>query len=131
MGLQTNQVRQLKQLQEERAQLRKVVAELSLDKAILQDGASKNVWSTPDSARRDVVDYVASHYELTMRRACRLVKRPRSVQYYCGVKDPCPELRARMRYRYRRVQCCSRREGWQLGKSQAYRLYCEEQLQLR
>lgn len=37
----------------------------------------------------------------------------------------------RVRYGYRRVHVLLRREGWQLGKSQAYRLYCEEQLQLR
>ncbi|PPB83845.1 helix-turn-helix protein [Mycetohabitans endofungorum] len=68
---------------------------------------------------------------LTMRRAWRLVKQPRSVQYYRSVKDLRAELRARMRYGYRRVHVLLRREGWQLGKNQAYRLYCEEQLQLR
>ncbi len=80
--------------------------------------------------RRDVVDYVVSHYGLTMRRACRLVKQPRSVQYYRSVKD----LRARMReiaytrvcYGYRRVHVLLRQEGWQLGRNQTYRLYCED-----
>lgn len=36
-GLESNQVRELKQLQDENARLKKLVAELSLDKAILQD----------------------------------------------------------------------------------------------
>ena len=36
-GLQSDQVRELKQLQEENARLKNLVAELSLDKAILQD----------------------------------------------------------------------------------------------
>ncbi len=36
-GLQTDQVRQLKQRQDENAQLQKVVAELTLDKAMLTD----------------------------------------------------------------------------------------------
>jgi putative transposase len=36
-GLQSDQVRELKQLQEENARLKRLVAELSLDKAILQD----------------------------------------------------------------------------------------------
>lgn len=40
-GMQSDQVRELKQLQEENARLKKLVAELSLDKAILQDVASK------------------------------------------------------------------------------------------
>ena len=42
-GMQSDQVRELKQLQEENGRLKKLVAELSLDKAILQDVASKKV----------------------------------------------------------------------------------------
>ena len=45
-GMQSDQVRELKQLQEENARLKKLVAELSLDKAILQDVASKK-WPGP------------------------------------------------------------------------------------
>ncbi len=45
-GLQSDQVRELKQLQDENTRLKKLVAELSLDKAILQDVASKN-WRGP------------------------------------------------------------------------------------
>jgi putative transposase len=40
-GMQSDQVRELKQLQEENARLKKLVAELSLDKAILKDVVSK------------------------------------------------------------------------------------------
>ena len=36
-GLEPSQVRELKQLQEENARLKKLVADLSLDKAMLQD----------------------------------------------------------------------------------------------
>ena len=46
-SLEPDQARELKQLQEENSRLKKLVADLSLDKAILQDIASKNVWSTP------------------------------------------------------------------------------------
>ena len=45
-GLQSDQVRELKLLQEENARLKKLVAELSLDKAILQDINSKK-WPGP------------------------------------------------------------------------------------
>ena len=45
-GLEGNQVRELKQLQDENARLKKMVAELSLDKAILQDINAKK-WSGP------------------------------------------------------------------------------------
>ncbi len=42
-GLESDQVRELKQVVEENARLEKLVAELSLDKAVLQDVLSKNV----------------------------------------------------------------------------------------
>jgi putative transposase len=45
-GLQSDQVRELKQLQEENLRLKKLVAELSLDKAILQDLNAKK-WPGP------------------------------------------------------------------------------------
>jgi putative transposase len=45
-GLQSDQVREFKQLQEENARLKKLVADLSLDKAILQDINQKK-WSGP------------------------------------------------------------------------------------
>ena len=63
--------------------------------------------------------YIVSHYALKMRRACRLVKQSRSVQYYSSVKDPRNDLRARMRelaqtrvrYGYRRIHVLLRRDG--------------------
>ena len=45
-GLQSDQVREFKQLQDENVRLKKVVAELALDKAILQDVVSKE-WPGP------------------------------------------------------------------------------------
>jgi len=43
VGLEIDQVRQLKQLQEENARLKKLVAELSLDKTMLQDVLTKKL----------------------------------------------------------------------------------------
>lgn len=40
-GLETDQVREFKQLADENARLKKLVADLSLDKAVLQDVLSK------------------------------------------------------------------------------------------
>ena len=45
VGLEVDQVGQLKQLQEENQRLKQVVADLTLDKAMLQDVLAKNVWS--------------------------------------------------------------------------------------
>ena len=89
--------------------------------------------------RRQVVHYVMQCYQVSERRACRVVRQHRSVQYYASCKDPQIGLRARMReiahtrirYGYRRIHVLLRREGWVGGKQLIYRLYCEEQLQLR
>ena len=43
VGLEVDQVRQLKQLQEENARLKRLVAELSLDKTMLRDVLSKKL----------------------------------------------------------------------------------------
>lgn len=45
-GLESDQAREFKQLQDENWRLKRLVAELSLDKAILQDVASKK-WPGP------------------------------------------------------------------------------------
>ena len=45
-GTQSDQVREFKQLQDENARLKKVVAELTLDKVILQDIVQKK-WPGP------------------------------------------------------------------------------------
>jgi putative transposase len=42
-GLEIDQVRQLKQLQDENGRLKKLVAELTLDRAMLQDALRKNL----------------------------------------------------------------------------------------
>ena len=43
VGLEVDQVRELKQLQEENRRLKRLVADLTLDKAMLQDVLSKKV----------------------------------------------------------------------------------------
>jgi putative transposase len=46
-GLQVDQARQLKELEQENAKLKRLVSELSLEKLVLKDIASGNVWSAP------------------------------------------------------------------------------------
>ncbi|MEY9470888.1 putative transposase [Bradyrhizobium yuanmingense] len=47
VGLLPTEMRWLKQLEEENGKLKKLVADLSLDKAMLQDVIRRNVWSAP------------------------------------------------------------------------------------
>ncbi|SDG07617.1 Transposase [Sulfitobacter delicatus] len=46
-GLKTNQVKRLKELEKENERLRKAVSDLTLEKLILKEAASGNVWSAP------------------------------------------------------------------------------------
>ena len=46
-GLQVDQARRLKELEQENTKLKRLVANLSLDNLVLKDIASGNVWSAP------------------------------------------------------------------------------------
>lgn len=89
--------------------------------------------------KREAVMYLMSHHRLSQRRACALLRHPRSTHRYRSVKDPQLALRQRLReiaqvrvrYGYRRIHVLLRREGWKHGRGKTYRLYTQERLQLR
>jgi len=85
-GLETDHVRQFRQLQEENARLKRLMAELSLDKKAM----------TP-SRRRPVVSYLHDTYRVTAppatsaceeRRACRVARIPVSTFRYQSRQEP-------------------------------------------
>ena len=51
-GLGVGEVRRLKQLEEENRKLKSLVADLSLDRAMLQDGSCPATWCRSDAPRR-------------------------------------------------------------------------------
>jgi putative transposase len=83
--------------------------------------------------------YLMGRYDVSQRRACRVVQATRSLVYYRSRKDPLIALRLRMRewaqtrvrFGYRRLRILMRREGWEVGKERFYRVYTEEGLALR
>jgi putative transposase len=89
--------------------------------------------------KRQAVTYIMDHYGLPTQRACRLMGQARSTHYYRSVKDPQTALRqrmreiaqARVRYGYRRVHMLLKPEDWRVSRNRVYRLYADEQLQLR
>ena len=46
-GLMPSEMKRLRQLEEENGRLKRIVADLSLDKEMLQDVIRRNVWSAP------------------------------------------------------------------------------------
>jgi putative transposase len=91
------------------------------------------------SPRRSIVGYFKATYPVTERRACRLAQISRTVYRYQSRCDLRSELRqrmreiaaTRMRYGYRKIRVMLLREGYQVSKKVAYRLYREEGLSLR
>lgn len=91
------------------------------------------------SQLKQVAAHLQSTYQVSERRACRVVDQYRSVQRYRGCRPSYDHLRnrlreiasVRVRYGYRRMQVLLRREGHAVGKHLVYRLYREEGLVLR
>jgi len=83
--------------------------------------------------------FLRGSFQISERRACRVLQLQRSVYYYRHRRDPQTELRvrlrdlaaARVRYGYERLHTLLRREGWQINHKRVYRLYHEEGLSLR
>jgi putative transposase len=86
-----------------------------------------------------MASYLMGRYGVGSRRACRCVRLVRSMYYYRSHMDPLTALRertrelahARVRFGYRRLYVLLRREGWDVGETRFYRVYCEENLGLR
>ena len=71
VGLEVDQVRQMKQLQEENLRLKQLVAELTLDKTMLAGRALKKM--VKPSRRGPMVEHLASSYRSSERHACRVL----------------------------------------------------------
>lgn len=92
----------------------------------------------PDQKRR-TVKHLCSAYKVSERRACSIVKAHRSVMRYVSIaKDQAflvkriKELATiRVRYGYRRIHVLLTREGWRVNHKRIYRLYRQEELQMR
>ena len=89
-----NEAKRLKELEEQNRQLKQMVADLSLDNRGLEVCARKKVVSP--AARREVVEHFRAAYELSERRACRLVGLSRSVQRYTSRRTVYPGLEDRL-----------------------------------
>ncbi len=78
-------------------------------------------------------------FQVSERRACRVLCVPRATSRYRSCLDPRIELRmrireiaqARVRYGYRKIRVLLNREGWDVSKYLVYRLYTEEGLSLK
>lgn len=89
--------------------------------------------------RRTLVDLLREQYQISERKACRLIHISSSVYRYQTIRDGQVPLRmrineiatVRVRYGYKRIHVLLRREGWEINHKRVYRIYCEEGLNLR
>lgn len=92
----------------------------------------------PDQKRR-TVKHLCLTYQVSERRACKVLKAHRSVMRYILIsKDQAflikriKELATiRVRYGYRRICVLLKREGWRVNHKRIYRLYRQAELQMR
>ncbi|WP_153634953.1 IS3 family transposase [Marinobacter salsuginis] len=136
-GLGPSELKRLKQLEEENQRLKKLVADLSLDKAMLQDVVGKKALRPP--RKRQLVADLQKRYRVSERQACAVLQFSRASCRYQSVARDSSALSMRIReitltrlhYGYRRVHVQLQREGWRDNHKRVYRLYRDQGLSLR
>jgi putative transposase len=88
------------------------------------------------AARREAAAYLCRVFEMSERRACRVIGNDRTSVRYRGVRPDDGALRERLaqerrRFGYRRLHVLRRREGHPVNKKRIQRLYREERLTVR
>jgi putative transposase len=91
------------------------------------------------AAKREAVAHVRSVFELSERRACRIIGCVRMTVRYLSCRSKDSELRERLkalahkrrRFGYRRLHVLLRREGFLVNHKRLFRLYREERLTVR
>jgi putative transposase len=136
-SLTRSELSRLKELERENARLKKLVAELTLDKQILQDLLARKGLRLARQ-REHVYRLVGSH-GISERKACRALGWPRSTHRYRSVARDVTALRmrlkklalARPRFGYQRLHILLCRKGYPVNHKRVLRLYREEGLTLR
>ena len=136
-GLKLEQAKRLKELEKENARLKRVVAELSLEKQVLREVAQGKLLSP--ERRCCAVERAEQGYGMSERHACRLLGQWRGTQRYepmhrldeDALTQAIIALAANYgRYGYRRITALLRRAGWQVGKDRVQRIWRREGLKV-
>nr|WP_314961104.1 IS3 family transposase [Bradyrhizobium cosmicum] len=136
-GMDVSEAKRLKQLEEENAKLKKLLAEQMLDAAALRELLSKKL--VGPAAQREAVAHLQAELGVSERRACSIISADRKMIRYRSCRRPDTELRielrelahARRRFGYRRLFVLLRQRGEPSGINRIYRLYREEGLTVR
>ncbi|MGD0834701.1 MAG: IS3 family transposase [Candidatus Dormibacteria bacterium] len=137
-GMKADDAKELRRLKDENVRLKRVVADLTLDNAMLKEVARGKLLSP--ARRRDAVRHVRERFGVSERRACRALGQHRATQRRepRPVVGPEEQLRRRMRqlaraqprYGHRRIWALLRREGWLVNRKRVQRIWREEGLRV-
>ena len=116
-GMDVSEAKRLKQLEDENAKLKRLLADAMLDNTALKDILGKMVMP---AARRDAVAHLETAFEMSERRACKILGCCRMTVRYKAIRVADVALRDRMkaiarerrRFGYRRLHVLLRREGY-------------------
>ncbi|WP_425451587.1 IS3 family transposase [Crenobacter cavernae] len=133
-----SEAQRLKELEQENARLKRLLAESLLDNAALKGPAWPKVVSP--QARREAVTLLMTERAMGVTRACGLVGISRSLYRYRSSRTGTDGLLTermvalageKRRYGYRRLQVLLHREGWRVNHKRCYRLYRQAGLSIR
>jgi putative transposase len=135
-GMDVSEAQELRQLREENARLKRMVADLSLDKDMLQSVIRKKLLGLV--VRRAEVQRLVEEFSASQRHACELLEIPRSSCRYVSRRDD-TELRERLmelarakpRFGYRRLSILLQREGRRVNHKRVQRVYRAAGLQVK
>ncbi|HMM07191.1 MAG TPA: IS3 family transposase [Clostridiales bacterium] len=136
-GMEINEAKRLKQLEEENRRLKEMVAELSLDNRILKDIKFKKLLKP--ATKRRIAAEIQEDYAISERHACRLAGISQNSKRYQPVdKSEDKQITERLvalsarwkRFGYRRLHVMLQREGIKINHKRTYRLYKEAGLSL-
>ncbi|MGZ9111909.1 MAG: IS3 family transposase [Rhodoplanes sp.] len=136
-GLEIDQAKRMKDLERENVRLKRLVADLSLEKQVLKDIAFGKLVSP--ERRRQAVERVRGKYGLSERHACRMVGQPRGTQRYTTIvradEDALTQAIIALasqygRYGYRRIKSLLDEAGWNVGCDRVQRIWRREGLKV-
>ncbi|MBP0447350.1 IS3 family transposase [Roseomonas sp. SSH11] len=136
-GLKLDQVKRLKQLEQENGRLRKAVADLTLEKLVLKEAAFGKLVSA--ARRRACVEHVTGRLDVSERFACKVLGQHRSVQRKAPrqaddeaalTESIIGLARQYGRYGYRRITALLRAEGWRCNHKRVERIWRREGLKV-
>ena len=132
-----SKLREIRQLRDENARLKRLVADLTLDKHILSEVLQTK--SLKPARGRQLVAWIQETFQVSTVRSCRLAQFTRAAWYRKSTAQEQAPLamrirdlaHARPRFGYQRITVLLRRGGWPVNRKRVRRLYRLQGLQLR